>query len=73
MQVELGKNIGEMIVIKYIICGMIFFVLCGCSTTATRKDNGTLEIKGIGEAHWPDGASIKGEPMIKLPSIPVLR
>lgn len=44
-----------------------------CATTAMRSNGETLEIRGIGEAHWPDGASIKGEPMIKLPLVPVIR
>jgi len=41
-----------------------------CSTIAKRYDDGTLEIKGIGSAEWPDGTKITGEPMIKFPTLP---
>ena len=33
----------------------------------------TLTIKGCGEAHWPDGTSIKGEPMVKFPQLPPVK
>ena len=55
---------------KYLLIGILLLGICGCSTIATRKDDGTLEIRGIGSAKWPDGAEITGEPIIKFPDFP---
>ena len=58
----------QLLLITILICSSI----SGCSTIATRDNGETLRIKGIGSAKWPDGAEIKGEPMVKFPQMPDL-
>ena len=54
-----------------IIALLLLLNLIGCSTVAYRENGETLKIKGTGSAKWPDGAEITGEPMFKLPTIPI--
>ena len=63
--------VGDMIKIKYLILILLVFMM-GCATIATQSEDGkTLTLRGIGEAKFQNGASIKGEPIIKLPQIPL--
>ena len=66
----MGVNVNRGLINKLMI--FIFFcLLSGCSTVATREKGETLRIRGIGSAKWPDGAEIKGEPIIRFPTIPI--
>lgn len=58
---------------KKIVFVLAMILLSGCTTVATRDKDDTLTLKGIGEAHWKDGTSIKGEPIIKFPDLPPIK
>lgn len=68
-QPQIKKKMIHPIVI--VIALILSLSSISCATTATRSDGETLKIRGIGRAKWPDGAEISGEPMIKLPTIPL--
>ena len=57
---------------RYLLILPILFLM-GCSTVAYRDNGETLTIKGCGEAHWSDGTSIKGEPIVKFPQLPPVK
>jgi len=62
-----------MVLVKLGLLGIGICLISSCSTTATRQEDGTLTLRGIGEAKWSDGTSIKGEPLLKIPNLPALK
>lgn len=48
-------------------------MLCGCETVATRSENGTLTLRGIGKAVWSDNTSIEGKPIVEFPALPPIK